>query len=280
MLMYGSQHLNLVSNALNFQLNASTISDNSILETKLDSLVVTGSYITKKVFTGLPLMVGSLMNLGNLIVTIPTYDTPCPNVPAVTYSGKTYKTVQIGTQCWMRENLDIGTMIQDNRNAANNNIVEKYCFYNNVANCNVYGGLYQWAEAVQYKDGASNSASPNPAFTGNIQGICPSDWHIPSKVEFEILRRFVGNNSNTLKAIGEGRDNGAGINTSGFSALLEGYRYYGRDFSNLGSMTSFWSSTESFSFGANSMDFSEFDTLITIMDYYKDYGLSVRCIKD
>ena len=51
-------------------------------------------------------------------------------------------------------------------------------------NCTTYGGLYQWAEAVQYKNGATNATSPSPAFSGNVQGICPTGWHIPTSAEF------------------------------------------------------------------------------------------------
>jgi uncharacterized protein (TIGR02145 family) len=150
---------------------------------------------------------------------------PCPGIPTVDYAGKTYNTVAIGDQCWLKENLDVGNMIDSLQNQSDNSTIEKYCYRNNPANCTTYGGLYQWAEAVQYKNGATNTTSPSPAFTGNIQGICPTGWHIPTYAEFQTLATTVNNDGNTLKAIGQ---DGTSTNTSGFSALFAGYlSYYG-----------------------------------------------------
>ncbi len=65
----------------------------------------------------------------------------------IRYEGKTYSTILIGTQCWMKKNLDVGTMIQGPSIApagkqTNNQIIEKYCYGNDTANCSTYGGLY------------------------------------------------------------------------------------------------------------------------------------------
>src|ERR1035437_1786144 len=68
----------------------------------------------------------------------------------VAYSGKIYSTIQIGTQCWLKENLDVGNMIHGIDTAKNNGIIEKYCYNDDPANCTTYGGLYQWNEAMQY----------------------------------------------------------------------------------------------------------------------------------
>ena len=144
----------------------------------------------------------------------------------ITYAGQTYNTVLIGSQCWLKENLNIGTRIDGSSNQTDNNTIEKYCYSDLDANCTTYGGLYQWAEAVQYKNGATNTTSLSSAFSGNVQGICPNGWHIPTKAEFQILATTVSNDGNALKAIGQGTGSGAGTNTSGFSALLAGCRYY------------------------------------------------------
>jgi hypothetical protein len=53
---------------------------------------------------------------------------PCVGIPTVEYEGKTFNTVQIGTQCWLKENLDIGTRINGDQNQTNNVVIEKYCY--------------------------------------------------------------------------------------------------------------------------------------------------------
>jgi uncharacterized protein (TIGR02145 family) len=157
----------------------------------------------------------------------------CLGVATVVYEGKTYNTIQIGNQCWLRENLNEGTMIHslsggenEDGNQTNNGNIEKYCYNNDDANCTTYGGLYQWAEAVQYLNGATNTTSPNTPFSGHVRGICPEGWHIPTKAEFQTLQSFVGGSfeGNRLKAVSQGSGDGQGTNTSGFSALLAGIR--------------------------------------------------------
>jgi len=89
-----------------------------------------------------------------------------------TRDSKTYGTVQVGTQCWMAENLNIGDMISGNQDMSDDGDFEKYCFNNNVSSCNTYGGLYQWNELMQYST------------TPGIQGICPEGWHVPTDSEW------------------------------------------------------------------------------------------------
>ena len=139
---------------------------------------------------------------------------PCLGLPTVTYSGKTYHTVQIGSQCWLRENLDVGVPITSNIDQSDNSIIEKFCYNDDENNCNKYGGLYQWNEAMMY-----NSKS-------RAQGICPNGWHIPTNSEFQILLTNENGNGNGLKEVGQGRGKGLGTNASGFSALFSGYRSY------------------------------------------------------
>jgi uncharacterized protein (TIGR02145 family) len=192
-----------------------------------------------------------------------TTGTPCPGIPTVTYAGKIYHTVLIGGQCWLRENLDVGTLIDVTQDQTNNGTIEKYYSNNDPVN----GGLYQWNEAMQYDTAA--------------RGICPTGWHIPTNAEFLTLSSTVGNDGNALKEIGQGSGNGAGTNTSGFSALLVGSRFPNGTFQNLGDLTSFWSSTQNSAtiafnitlFGAGG--FIEFNSFLT-----KNNGFSVRCIKD
>jgi len=200
----------------------------------------------------------------------------------IIYAGQTYNTVQIGTQCWLKENLNVGTRINGGTDQTSTaGTIEKYCYNDNDANCTSYGGLYQWAEAVQYLNGTTNTTSAVPAFTGNVQGICPTGWHIPTWAEYNTtLNTTVGGSGNSLKEIGQGLGAGSGTNTSGFSALLRGYRNYDGGFLNLGYYTLFWSSSENSGIGAGSMGL-DFDNSDIHQDgYNKVYGYSVRCVKD
>src|ERR1039458_5413454 len=203
---------------------------------------------------------------------------PCPGLATVVYAGKTYNTVLIGGQCWLKENLNVGTRINGSVNQTNNGIIEKYCYNDDTANCTTYGGLYQWAEAVQYQNGATNTTLTSPSLTGNVQGICPTGWHMPTYAEFQTLGTTVSNNSNALKAVGQGTGGGAGTNTSGFSALLGGVR--GSGFSTIGHYTFYWSSTEIAAGTSYGLQLDGSDNSIVFGTLSKPYALSVRCLND
>ena len=195
----------------------------------------------------------------------------CPGIPTVTdpRNGKVYNTVLIGDQCWLRENLDIGTRINETQPQTDNGTIEKYCYNDNAAYCSTYGGLYQWNEAMQYVN--------NPG----AHGICPSGWHIPTMAEIQTLAITVAGDANAIKAVGQGSGEGAGTNTSGFSALLAGYRFYGGTFSSLGTEAYFWSSTEYDASTAGNLSLYYDDNLFYLgANDYKDYGFSIRCVKD
>jgi len=89
--------------------------------------------------------------------------------------GKKYATGLIGNQCWMTQDLNVGTMIEANDDQADNSQIEKYCYDNLESNCTLWGGLYQWPELMQYST------------TPGIQGICPEGWHVPEDEEFKVL---------------------------------------------------------------------------------------------
>ena len=108
-------------------------------------------------------------------------------------------------------------------------------YLNDSTICEVFGGLYQWDEAMQY---ASSKRS---------QGICPQGWHIPTLADFDTLKAAVKNDGNALKIFGEGSDDGVGTDSSGFAALLAGY-IASDVFSYAGEFGSFWTSTEIGSF--------------------------------
>ncbi len=196
-------------------------------------------------------------------------DNSCSGISTVTYQDKTYNTVSIGSQCWFKENLNVGKRINGSSNQTQTDMdIEKYCYNNDESNCDTYGGLYQWNEAMQY------------VTTEGTQGICPSGWHIPTKAEWKTLKTTVGNSGNALKAIGQGSEGGAGTNTSNFSALLAGYRNYYTTFTNLSNNAYFHSSTESGSDASHYMRLDYSNSGSGFYDTGKTLGFSVRCLKN
>ncbi|MDR3611743.1 MAG: FISUMP domain-containing protein [Ignavibacteriaceae bacterium] len=186
----------------------------------------------------------------------------------IVYAGQIYHTILIGNQWWLKENLNVGTLITVDQDQTDNGVIEKYCYYDDTNNCAIYGGLYQWNETMQY--GSKE----------RTQGICPAGWHIPSIAEFSTLNTTVGGNSNALKALGEGTGGGEGTNTSGFSALIAGCRLNIGFFYDMGENTYFWSSSNHDDLQANYMYMNSANSII-YQDYNsKIYGFSVRCIKN
>ena len=199
-----------------------------------------------------------------------------------TRDNKVYNTVQIGPQCWMKENLNTGTIVDISQGQSNNSIIEKNCYNNNEANCDVYGGLYQWTEMMQY------------VTTPGVQGICPDGWHIPADGEWTALTSFLGGENiagGMMKTTGtlEGADglwhspNSAATNSSGFSALPGGYCYLGSGESYyLGYVGLLWSSTENSNpvVAWNRKLLSSGANIERNADYFKSAAMSVRCLKD
>ncbi|MCB2219865.1 MAG: right-handed parallel beta-helix repeat-containing protein [Bacteroidetes bacterium] len=180
--------------------------------------------------------------------------------------GQSYNTVQIGDQCWMAENLNIGDFIYGVNPMDDNLTIEKYCYDDLESNCNIYGGLYLWSEVVSYTT------------VIGVQGICLDGWHVPTMDEFGILTDFVSNDGNALKAIGEGTGVGEGTNTSGFSALLAGSRNNGV-FTGMDATTSFYTSNNVAGWGSR-ITINAPDGVIGGGVSNGSIGHSVRCLKD
>lgn len=120
--------------------------------------------------------------------------------------GQSYGTVQIGNQCWMSENLNYGVMLDSCTNQSDNEILEKYCYDNNPANCEIYGGLYCWQE--QQMD------------------LCPVGWHTPTWQEFDYFDINAGGAMKEQGTVHWNAPNTGASNSSGFSALPAGYANY------------------------------------------------------
>ena len=186
------------------------------------------------------------------------------------------ETVQIGSQVWMKKNLNVGTMIQSPTKQTDNGVVEKYCYANNPDNCTVYGGLYSWDEAMQY--------------AANPKGICPDGFHIPSQAEVTTLYTYLGG---ILVAGGKLKETGTehfrgftkpfnigATNSTGFTALPGGMAWHTGAFYYLKVDANFWTSTTVIPNVANYFGMMYSTPSATNGEYYKAVSLSIRCIKD
>ncbi len=199
----------------------------------------------------------------------------CGDILTDPRDGQKYNTVKIGEQCWMAENLNIGTRIDGIIDQTNNGIIEKYCYNNDENNCDQLGGLYQWNEMMQYS-----------TIQGQ-QGICPEGWHLATDSEWFIMENHVDPTVTDPNYQGwRGVDCGEKLlhgGSSGFEALLAGKRVWNTgNFATLDIKAFFWTST--------------INPYNTIHIWYrtlethnpqayrngcvKPYGLAVRCIKD
>jgi uncharacterized protein (TIGR02145 family) len=194
--------------------------------------------------------------------------------------GNTYKTVQIGTQVWMAENLKTskysdGTTIP---NITDNtqwlkNTTGAWAYYNNdAANNAKYGKLYNWYAVSKTTNGNKN--------------VCPTGWHVPTGAEWTVLTDYLGGESvagGKMKEVGLtswNSPNTDAANTSLFTGLPGGYRYYNGGYDGVGRAGNWWSSAEynatyAWFRGPNS------DNGDAGRNYdLKIYGLSVRCLRD
>ncbi len=247
----------------------------------------------------------------------------CPNTPTVTdHEGNVYATVQIGNQCWMRDNLrtttspSIGTYLIPAANAGYTYTGKQAFWYDNdsatYAPMN-YGLLYNWNAAVDtfntaYGETSVNTLESNAvsvSFTGHRRGICPAGWHLPSDADwntmeatvsgsdwqtsYETIRGWRGSHAGKLAGGDEwlssttsgtpGDYSNALRNVSGFSAVPAG-NCGDSSFGDAGSYAYFWSSTEYSS--TNSYRRYMYYKNVGVNRYYrrKDFGFSVRCLRD
>lgn len=199
-----------------------------------------------------------------------------PDAPVKDYDGNTYKTVKIGNQIWMAENLKT-TKLNDGQSIPivtgmaewGNLTTPGLCWGNNKAsNKDAFGGLYNW-HAV------------------NTGKLAPKGWHIPSKAEWEILISFLGGESiagGKMKTTSNWfQPNLGATNESGFSAVPVDYRNYdGYVYWNPGDMASFWTTTavnEIYALGIR-LNGDSRECKIYPTGVKKTYGYSIRCVKD
>ena len=203
---------------------------------------------------------------------------PGPNITDA--ESNSYKTVYIGTQQWMAENLKVtkysdGTAIPnvtDNTEWENNTTgAWAYC-KNDAANNAKYGKLYNWYAVSKTSNGNKN--------------VCPTGWHVPTDAEWTVLTDYLGGESvagGKMKEAGTASwdsPNTDATNTSLFTGLPGGYRGGTGIYGNIGNFGGWWSSTEDNSnsawnrylYNVNGNAYRNFDD--------KNYGFSVRCLRD
>jgi uncharacterized protein (TIGR02145 family) len=186
--------------------------------------------------------------------------------------ANSYQTVQIGTQCWMKANLNYAS-------------ANSWCYQDNSSYCNTYGRLYTWDAA---SGGTTSSANPS-----GVQGVCPTGWHLPSDAEWKQLEMELGmtqvqadatggrgtDQGNQLKSTTLWTAGGSATNSSGFTALPGGLRNTSGTFGHLGNIGRWWSATED---GSNAWHRDLYFVNATVSRYTDDKGIgyAVRCLRD
>ena len=214
------------------------------------------------------------------------YNIPCPGQDSLSYEGQWYHTVQIFSQCWLKENLNVGIQIDGSLDQTDNGIVEKYCYENQPDSCTKYGGLYLWGETLQY------------TLQQGVQGICPTGWHIPTDEEWKVLEGTVDSQygvgddiwnldgergidaGTSLKTISGWSEEGNGTDAFDFSAMPGGMWYNCGFTWILG--TGIWrTSTGNYTFAWHRAIYhNQTGIWRSCNDFYEHLGISVRCIKD
>jgi len=194
--------------------------------------------------------------------------------------GQTYKTVKIGDQWWMAENLNYAVLTPTADEDSSS-----FCFNNYVANCDAYGRLYTWAVAVGKSDEECGYGKKCSLPEGEIQGICPDGWHLPNYAEVVNLLRstsafdYDGHKLVALSGWEPSSRIPEGSDDFGFSALPAGTKMYIDDFRYAKVEAYFWSSTEFSDYHAVALEFNDDGNEYT-MDYVKLHAYSVRCVQN
>lgn len=194
--------------------------------------------------------------------------------------GTMYKTIGIGTQTWMAENLNYEYKV-------NGRTYGNLCYADSTKYCAQYGRLYTWAAAM---DSASTGCGYNKTCTASedrVQGVCPYGWHLPNQMEWNVLFMAIEDEptGTALKSAAGWEDGGNGTDTYGFSAYPSGYRSYDKMlvswwFGYAGYRARFWSSSE-IAQTAYYVELSNKIARASINSDSKEYNnYAVRCVKD
>lgn len=197
----------------------------------------------------------------------------CGDILTDPRDGQEYPTVQIGDQCWMAKNINIGEKIQDNIYQSDNEVLEKYCYDNDTEKCQSNGGLYNWDEMMQYDNEES------------AKGICQEGWHLPSDEEWIELEMFLGMSYEDahLPNAWRGTDEGTQLKvggSSGYESLFSGRWTDTGGFDLFDLFEYMWTSSEYGDEMAWRRCLREIPTVGRWNTFPKTYAFSARCLKD
>lgn len=201
--------------------------------------------------------------------------------------GQSYKTVKIGNQWWMAENLNyafVGVPYSDGDYTSDST---SWCYNDSAEYCDKYGRLYTWAAAMD----SAGLWSTNGMGCGYgkicfqkypVRGICPEGWHLPDTTEFRTLFNDVGGSSSAgdmLKSVSGWNDDGNGSDSYSFAALPAGV--YGEgSFKSEGISMAFWSSNNRLTEQTFTAYLNNANTSAALLILRPNFGFSVRCLKD
>jgi len=195
------------------------------------------------------------------------------NTPVTDYDGNTYRTVKIGNQIWMAENLK-------STHYSNGSPIEYFDYNNDAANATTYGRLYSWRAVM---NGAASSTN-NPS---GVKGIAPDGWHVPSKAEWQQLADYLGGISiagGKMKETGNTHwiaPNTGATNESQFAALPAGMHDFTGIFQWIGDHCGFASATGSLAIvEVTAIMLQTSKGTMTIGNFHPNDALSVRCVKN
>ncbi|MFO7575084.1 MAG: fibrobacter succinogenes major paralogous domain-containing protein [Bacteroidales bacterium] len=201
--------------------------------------------------------------------------------------NKEYKWVRIGDQIWMAENLAYLPAVNTALEGSYTNPYYYVYDYSGTnvndakatVNYNTYGVLYNWPAAMA----GSATSSTNPS---GVQGVCPTGWHLPADAEWKELTDYLGGESvagGKLKETGITHwlsPNTGATNETGFTALPGGDRNNHGAVAPLNQTGFWWSATENLTDSSWGRFMESGTSLVTRFYSHKDYGFSVRCVRD
>jgi len=162
--------------------------------------------------------------------------------------GREYRYIESAGQYWMAQNLNYGYKVAASNTMASDNFTEKYCVGDDTLNCNLWGGLYKWAEAMALPSSCNKYDCAGKITPTGHQGICPDGWTIPTPADWSALIASGNGDAATMAPLLKNDTGWAqslnGTNDLSFNALPTGSRNSKAQFVNQGTHAYWWSATQ------------------------------------